>query len=72
VIVTTGKVHDGAIQIEPKSLPEGMKVMVLAMEGDETFELSAEDEGKLLEAIAELERGEFVDAPDLLKELHGR
>ena len=65
MIVTTGKVHDGAIPIDPKSLPEGMKVTVLAMEGDETFELSAEDEGKLLEAIAELERGEFVDAPDL-------
>jgi len=35
----------------------------------ETFRLSPEDKQRLLDAIAEADRGEFVDAEELLAEL---
>jgi hypothetical protein len=35
----------------------------------ETFSLSPEDKQRLLESIAEADRGEFVDADELLAEL---
>jgi hypothetical protein len=44
--------------------PEGTLVPVLAPEGDETFELAAEEEATLLAAIAEAERGETTNAAD--------
>jgi len=69
MLITSGIVHGGTIQIDAKSLPAGAKVTVLAPEGDETFELSSEDEAKLLAAIAEAERGETTNAADLLKQI---
>ena len=69
MLITTGTVHGGTIQIDAKSLPEGATVTVLAPEGDETFELSSEEEAKLLAAIAEAERGETTSAADLLKQI---
>jgi len=39
-------------------LPEGASVTVIASDGDETFEVDAATEKKLLDAIAECERGE--------------
>jgi hypothetical protein len=71
MIITTGRVRDGTVQIEPRSLPEGTEVTILAMEGDETFQLEPEDKRKLLAALAELDRGESVDASELLKEIRG-
>ncbi len=69
MLITTGTVHGGTIQIDAKSLPEGTTVTVLAPEGDETFELSSEEEAKLLAVIAEAERGEMTNAADLLKQI---
>lgn len=69
MLITTGIVHGGTIQIDAKSLPAGATVTVLAPEGDETFELSSEDEAKLLAAIAEAERGETTNAAELLKQI---
>jgi len=65
----TGKVYGGTIQIDEKSLPEGALVTVLAPEGDETFDLSAEEETKLFAAIAEAERGETTSTADRLKQI---
>ena len=42
MLITTGKVQDGTIQLEGESLPEGAIVTVLTYEGDETFELGPE------------------------------
>lgn len=42
---------------------------VLAPKGDETFELSSEEEAKLLAAIAEAERGETTSAAQILARL---
>ena len=68
MLITTGKVLGGTIKLDEKTLPEGAIVTVLAPEGDETFELSAEEETKLLAAIAEAERGEMSDASQVLKQ----
>lgn len=61
--ITTEKVHGGTIKVD---LPEGAAVTVLDPEGDETFDLSSEEEAKLLAAIAEAERGETTSAANLL------
>jgi hypothetical protein len=69
MMITTGKVNGGAIEVEPGTLPEGAKVTILAAEDNEVFQLCAEDETRLLEAVAEAERGEVVNASSLLKEI---
>jgi hypothetical protein len=69
MLITTGKVSNGVIVIEGKDLPEGTTVTLIAHEGDETFELDASQENELLRAIAEIERGEFVTASELLAKI---
>jgi len=69
MLITTGKVNDGVIQIDTKDLPNGTTVTVLAHEGDETFELDATQEGELLAAIAEADRGELISASELLQKI---
>lgn len=72
MLVTTGKVRHGTIEVDTKELPEGATVTVLAPEGDETFELGPEDETYFLAAIAEAERGETLSASQVLAEIrHG-
>ena len=46
--------------------------MVIAADGDETFEVDAETEKKLLDAIAERERGETISLERLLSEMRSR
>lgn len=69
MLITTGKVLGGTIKIEAKGLPEGATVTVLAPEGDETFDLSAEEEAKLLTAIVEADRGETTSASQVLQQI---
>jgi hypothetical protein len=69
MLITTGKVNNGVIQIDTKDLPNGTTVTVLAHEGDETFELDATQEAELLVAIAEADRGELISAPELLQKI---
>ena len=69
MLITTGKVNDGMIQLDTQSLPEGATVTVLAHEGDETFELNAEQEAQLLAAVAEAERGELINASEVLQQI---
>jgi hypothetical protein len=66
MLVTTGKVRHGAVEIEGEDLPEGATVTILVPEGDETFVLAPDDERRLLAAIGEVERGEVVDASVVL------
>jgi hypothetical protein len=70
MLITTGKVNEGVIQLDSQSLPEGISVTVLAQEGDETFELDTTQEAELLAAIAEAERGELVSTSDVLQQIH--
>lgn len=54
---------------EGVSLPEGTKVTVITDDGQKAFSTTADEERELLEAIAEVERGETVRAEDLLERL---
>jgi hypothetical protein len=66
---TTGTVVGGKVVVEGVPLVEGSVVAVLSRQPDVPFVLSAEDEAELLEAIAEIERGEFVTPEALLESL---
>ena len=66
--ITKGKVVDGQIAVEGESLTEGAVVTVLVSD-ERTFTLSSEEEAVLLEAIAEADRGDLIDAEDVLKRL---
>ena len=69
MLITTGKVLGGTIKVDDQTLPEGAIVTVLAPEGDETFELSPNEEAKLLAAIGEAERGETASAWQVLQQI---
>lgn len=67
--VTTGTVVEGKVVVEGVHLVEGSVVAVLSREPEQPFDLSAADEDELLAAMAEIERGEFVSAAELLETL---
>lgn len=69
MLMATGKVIAGTLEVDAGSLPEGATVTVLVLEGDGTFELSSEKEAALLAAIAEAERGETTSAAQVLSRL---
>ncbi len=66
--ITRGKVVNGSIVIEGEPLDEGSVVTVFVSD-ERTFTLSPEEEAALLESIGEADRGELLDAQDVLKRL---
>jgi hypothetical protein len=66
--ITKGKVVNGNIVVEGEPLDEGAVVTVLVSD-EHVFALSAEEEAILLESIAQADRGELIDARDVLKRL---
>jgi len=68
--IATGTVTDGTIVVEGHPFSEGEKVTVLSYEAREPFRVSQEEKRILLASIAEADRGELIDADDLLAELH--
>jgi len=69
MVIATGTVRDGRIELLGGHLPEGAVVTVLATEGSETFELDAVDEARLAAAIQEADDGHVVPASDLVNQL---
>ena len=69
--IAPGKVVNGRVELDAE-LPEGTSVIVLALEGDETFEADAETEQMLLQAIAQCEKGQTTPIADLVSELRSR
>ncbi|MCE9635705.1 MAG: hypothetical protein K8T90_08375 [Planctomycetes bacterium] len=67
--IVSGRVVDGKVVVAGVPLVEGAVVTVVAPEGDETFELTAEDEATLLESIAQADRGDVVPAATVLDRL---
>ena len=65
----TGTVIAGKVIVEGEPLPEGAVVTILTREADEMFEVPPELEAKLLESIAEADRGETISADELLERL---
>ena len=66
--VTKGKVVNGQITVDGESLDEGSVVTVLVSD-EKTFTLTDTEEAVLLESISEADRGELLDAADVLKRL---
>ena len=69
--VSSGKVVHGQVVVDGE-LPEGADVMLLTLDGEETFEVSAELEAILLESMAQGERGETISGEELLREMRSR
>jgi hypothetical protein len=69
--IASGKVIDGQVVIDGE-LPEGSDVTLLALDGEETFEVDAELEAVLLESIAQGRRGETISAEALIQEMRSR
>lgn len=67
--IATGTVVAGKVVVEGLDLPEGSTVTVLTQEPADEVSLSAEEEAELLEAIAEVERGETISADELFRRL---
>ena len=68
MLITTGQVQNGTIEVGHTTLPEGAKVTILISEDDETFELSPEEEVALLSAMDEAGREDSISASVLLQE----
>jgi hypothetical protein len=69
VRVATGRVVDGKVVVDGDVLEEGTVVTVLAVDDDESFDLSSDQEQELRLAIAEADRGEGVEAETFLEQL---
>ncbi|MCX6615491.1 MAG: hypothetical protein NTZ98_05250 [Acidobacteria bacterium] len=69
--ITSGRVVGGQIIVEGEPLKEGSTVTILFPE-ERTFELNEADEAALLAAIAEADRGEALDADNVLSRLRDR
>jgi hypothetical protein len=67
--VATGTVVDGKVVVEGEPLAEGTKVTVVLREDDESFDLTPEEEEELLASVAEIERGDYITADELLERL---
>ena len=59
----------GRAVVDGMDLPEGFIAAVLTPEADEEVHLTAEDEARLLGAVAEVERGETISAEELFERL---
>ena len=70
--IITGTVVEGRVVVQGAALPEGARVTVLTRGADENFTLAADDEDELLEALAEIDRGEYVSLEQLLATLPRR
>jgi len=71
VQVASGKIVHGQVVVEGE-LPEGAEVVLLTLDGEETFEVDSELEAILQESIAQGERGETIPADELLREMRSR
>jgi len=70
VKIASGTVLHGQIVVEGQQpFSEGEKVTILSHAESQSFRVTPEEKRMLLESIAEADRGELVDADELLSEL---
>jgi hypothetical protein len=69
--VAIGRVRGGQVVVEGEGgpLPEGRRVTLVIDDDDEGFNLDEESQRELVEAMAEMDRGEFVTQEQLDAEL---
>ena len=65
--VVRGKVVGGQVVLEGEPLPEGSRLVVYAEDEHACFRLDEDSIRELLEAQAEIRRGNFVTAEDVLR-----
>lgn len=68
--IVTGKVVGGKVLVDGMTLPEGATVTVVTRESSQGVRLTAEEEARLLEAVAEADRGETISAEELFDRLN--
>jgi hypothetical protein len=66
--IVTGKVVGGKVLVDGMTLPEGAVVTIVTRE-PEGVRLTPDEEARLLEAVAEADRGETIPAEELFKRL---
>lgn len=69
--IASGKIIDGRVVVEGE-LPEGADVTLIALDREETFEVTPELEAIILESIEQGRRGDVISADELLAELRSR
>ena len=69
MLITTGKVNGHIIELTGDNLPDGATVTILAPEDGETFEATAQEEAKLIAAMAEADRGDAMDGSALIEQI---
>ncbi len=70
--IAGGKIVSGKVEIDGEPFEDGARVTVIATDDNGTFELTPEQEEALSAAIAEVERGDFVDGAEFLAKLGKR
>ncbi|HEX4954951.1 MAG TPA: hypothetical protein VF017_16295 [Thermoanaerobaculia bacterium] len=70
--VLAATVIGGKFEIPAETFGEGQEVLVIATEPERPVRLTAEEEQELLDAIAGIQREEYVDAADLLEEIRAQ
>ena len=69
--IASGKVVAGQVVIEAE-LPEGADITLIALDGEESFDVTPELETIILASIAEGRQGNVISAEELLQELRSR
>lgn len=69
--VTTGIIRDGQLIVDSggEPLPEGRRFTVIIDDEEKGFHLDEQSQQELLDAMAEIERGDFVTKEQVLAEL---
>ena len=67
--IVTGKVVEGKVLVDGMTLPEGAVVTVVTREPSGGVQLTPDEEARLLEAVAEADRGETISAEELFDRL---
>ena len=70
--VVHGRVVNGRIEVDDGvALRDGMDVQI-SIPASEEYDLTEEQEAEIEASIAEIERGEWVDGDEIIKELRRR
>ena len=67
--LATATVVSGKLTVEGLDIPDGVTVVVLARDNEKEVLLSPEEEGELLESLAEADRGETISVDELFARL---
>jgi hypothetical protein len=65
----TGEIVDGRVLFDGEPPPDGTRVRIEVVDGDEAFWLTPEMEDEIEAAIARLDRGQFVTWDELRERL---